>query len=77
MALYWLGSKERALEAWQRCLVLDPRNLDARLSLGLVAAETGDIAEGRVHLRRFIETAPSPRYDEAKRQASAMLRQLG
>ncbi len=76
VAWYWLGEKDRALDAWERALELVPETPDVLLSYGLTSAETGRSNEAREALRLFLKTAPSPRYDAARRQAETVLKQL-
>jgi arylsulfatase A-like enzyme/Flp pilus assembly protein TadD len=76
VALYWLGEKTRALEAWEHALELVPETSDVLLSYGLTSAEVGRPKEAREALQLFLKTATSPRYDEARRQAETVLRQL-
>jgi tetratricopeptide (TPR) repeat protein len=77
VALYWLGERTEAIEAWGRCLDLVPDQPDALLGLGIVLAESGRAAEARDHLERFLAAADASRYADARRQATEILRELG
>jgi arylsulfatase A-like enzyme/tetratricopeptide (TPR) repeat protein len=63
IALYSSG-KEGAVEAWKRCVELDPRQFDALFNLGMVGAELGRPEEAREALEQFLSSAPPARYAE-------------
>jgi arylsulfatase A-like enzyme/Flp pilus assembly protein TadD len=75
VALWQLGEKEKALDAWQQAVDLDPRLWDALWNLGLKAAELDHPAQARRALERFVAAAP-PRYGEDVAKAREMLRRL-
>jgi arylsulfatase A-like enzyme/tetratricopeptide (TPR) repeat protein len=75
VALWQLGDKEKALDAWQQAVDYDPRLWDALWNLGLKAAELGRTAQARKALERFATGAP-PRYGEDVATAREMLRRL-
>lgn len=75
VALWQLGDKEKAVEAWQQAVDFDPRLWDALWNLGLKAAELGRPAQARRALERFAAGAP-PRYGEDVATAREMLRRL-
>jgi arylsulfatase A-like enzyme/tetratricopeptide (TPR) repeat protein len=75
VALWQLGDKEKALDAWQQAVDYDPRLWDALWNLGLKAAEHGRTAQARKALERFATGAP-PRYGEDVATAREMLRRL-
>lgn len=77
VALYNLDRPQEAVDAWQRSLALAPGDYDTLFNLGLVAAEAGRVEEARSALNRFIQEAPSPLYDDARKQARAALAGLG
>ena len=76
VALWQLGEKEKALDAWQQAVDFDPRLWDALWNLGLKAAELGKTAQARKALERFAAGAP-PRYGEDVAKAREMLRRWG
>ena len=77
VALYRTEGPAAAIEAWQRALALDPRQYEALLNVGLVAAEAGRTAEARQALRQFVATAPPARFGSDLAKARGLLRQLG
>jgi arylsulfatase A-like enzyme/Flp pilus assembly protein TadD len=52
----------RAIDSWNRAVDLDPRQYDALFNIGLVAFRTGNRAEAKRALERFVRTAPPTRY---------------
>ncbi|HET8774450.1 MAG TPA: tetratricopeptide repeat protein, partial [Thermoanaerobaculia bacterium] len=52
----------RAIESWNKAVDLDARQYDALFNIGLVAFRTGNRAEARRALERFVRTAPPARY---------------
>ena len=63
IALYSSG-REGALEAWQRCVDLDPGQFDALFNIAMVGSELGSPEVARQALERFIANAPEQRYRE-------------
>lgn len=76
VALYNLGRRAEAIEAWRQSLSLAPDDYDTLLNLGLVEAQSGNRDSARVALRRFLEIAPSAAYEAKRRQARELLRDL-
>jgi choline-sulfatase len=77
VALYRTEGPAAAIEAWRRALALDPRQYEALLNVGLVAAEAGRRDEARQALRQFVATAPPARFGPDLEKARGLLRQLG
>lgn len=65
-----------ALEAWQRCVELDPRHFDALFNLGVVAAEMRRVEVARPALERFLAQAPPARYAADFEVARRLLTEL-
>jgi arylsulfatase A-like enzyme/Flp pilus assembly protein TadD len=61
-ALYNLGRRREAVDAWEKSVENDPQGYDAMFNMGLVAKEIGDTARARRALRLFVDTAPPDRY---------------
>ncbi|WP_373048358.1 cellulose synthase subunit BcsC-related outer membrane protein [Vulgatibacter sp.] len=59
-ARYWegRGREDKAIEAWEKVLLSDPRNADALVTLGLHHARAGRTAEARSFLDRLRSLAP-------------------
>jgi tetratricopeptide (TPR) repeat protein len=57
-----MGQPEKAMEAWSRCVEVDPQQFDALYNLGRVAGNLGDYARARRALEQFARTAPPSRY---------------
>ena len=68
-----LRELDRCTEAqpyYERVLVLTPEAQNSRLELGLCLIDTGNPAEARVHLERFI--ADHPKHDRVKEAKKAL-----
>ncbi len=66
-----------AIASWSRAAELDPRQYDALLNLGIVAAERGQRNVARDALRRFVATAPPALYGKDVQRARRMLEGMG
>jgi arylsulfatase A-like enzyme/Tfp pilus assembly protein PilF len=77
VALFQLAGPRPAMDAWRRALTLDSTQYEALLNLGLVAMQTGDRAEARRTLERFVAIAPPQRFADDLVKARQLLRQLG
>lgn len=66
----------RAIQAWERALVLEPDNFDVLFNIGVVAAEIGDGPQARRALQRFLDEAPPLRYRQDFAKVEAMLDRL-
>ena len=53
---------QRAVEAWQQVVALDPGDFDTLYNLGMLLAESGRRSEALPYLRRFVAEAPRDRY---------------
>jgi len=53
-----LGNADLAVDAWQRCLALDPDYVDAYLGIGSVSVERGEYAQAETLLRKALALAP-------------------
>jgi arylsulfatase A-like enzyme/Flp pilus assembly protein TadD len=76
VALYQLGRREDAVDAWQQAVTYKPDLWDALWNLGLKAAEIGRARQARVALERFAAGAPAARYGEDIRKAREILEKL-
>jgi tetratricopeptide (TPR) repeat protein len=72
-----LGAREKALEAWARCVQVDPEQFDALYNLGRVAGELGNMKLARQALGQFVATAPPSRYGRDIREVKAVLTAMG
>jgi arylsulfatase A-like enzyme/tetratricopeptide (TPR) repeat protein len=75
VALFQLGSKGEALDAWQKAVDLQPDLWDALWNLGTEAAGMGRTDQARKALERFAAGAPPARYGPDIEKAKAFLRQ--
>ena len=57
-----LGDPKKAIEAWQRCLEINPEQYDALYNIGRVAGQNGDWKTARMALERFVQVAPPKQY---------------
>jgi arylsulfatase A-like enzyme/Flp pilus assembly protein TadD len=73
VALYRLGERAAALDAWQRAVDLDERQLDALWNLGTNAAAQGRREQARRALARFLELAPTQEYQADREKARRLL----
>jgi cytochrome c-type biogenesis protein CcmH/NrfG len=55
---------------------LDPRQFSALFQIGLAAFEAGDLAEARILLQRFLNSAPEAAFGEPRRVAQRLLQEL-
>lgn len=76
VALYNLGRRAEALDAWERALELRPQDFDVLYNLALVALEAGDLDRARPALARFVTEAPPERYGADIPKARALLESL-
>lgn len=76
-ALYLLGRRSEALEAWREAVAQDPKQYEALYNLGMKAPEVGDWELARWALRRFLEAAPPDRYEDDLRETRRLLERLG
>lgn len=67
------GEKERAIQAWARCVEVDPEQFDALYNLGRTAGEIGNWDLARQALRQFVATAPPSRYSRDIREVKDVL----
>jgi arylsulfatase A-like enzyme/Flp pilus assembly protein TadD len=66
-----------AIASWSRAVELDPRQFDALLNLGVVAAQRGERELALDALRRFVATAPPALYAKDLQRARRMLKEMG
>jgi len=57
-----LDQPEKAIQAWQRCVELNPDQFDALYNIGRVAGRLGDWKTARSALERFVANAPPAEY---------------
>jgi Flp pilus assembly protein TadD len=72
-----LNDPAGAIASWRRAAELDPRQYDALLNLGVVAAQRGERNVARDALRRFVATAPPALYAKDLQRARRMLKEMG
>ncbi|MGE5413731.1 MAG: sulfatase-like hydrolase/transferase [Syntrophomonadaceae bacterium] len=68
-----LGQPKKAIEAWQRCLEINPEQYDALYNVGRVAGQIQDWKTARVALERFVATAPPKQYGKDIAEVRAVL----
>ena len=76
VALYELGQKDAALDAWQKAVDLKPDLWDGLWNLGTRAAERGRVEQARIALERFAAGAPPARYAQDIAKARAFLERV-
>jgi tetratricopeptide (TPR) repeat protein len=76
-AMYSLGQKRKAVEAWGRSVDNDSQNYDALFNLAVVAREINDRDRARRALDQFIESAPPDQYGPDIQKAIRWRAQLG
>ena len=76
VALFYLGDRPSALDAWQKAVDVDPSNLDTLYNLGTRAAENGRPEQALQALESFVAQAPAERYRTELRQARVLLNRL-
>jgi len=57
-----LDQPQKAIDAWERCVELNPDQFDALYNIGRVAGRIGDWKRARVALERFVASAPPAQY---------------
>ena len=75
-ALYNLGRRSEAVDAWEKSVANDPQNYDAMFNMAVVAREIGDAERARRALRLFMDTAPPDRYGPDIQRARSWYAQL-
>ena len=68
-----LGDPKKAIEAWQRCLEINPEQYDALYNIGRVAGQIQDWKTARASLERFVAVAPPKQYGRDLAQVRAVL----
>jgi len=76
VALYQLGRREDAVDAWQQAVTYKPDLWDALWNLGLKAAEIGRTRQARKALDLFAAGAPPARYGDDIKKAREILGRL-
>jgi len=76
VALYQLGRREEAVDAWQQAVTYKPDLWDALWNLGLKAAEIGRTRQARAALDLFAAGAPPARYGDDIKKAREILGRL-
>jgi arylsulfatase A-like enzyme/tetratricopeptide (TPR) repeat protein len=76
VALYQLGRREEAVDAWQQAVTYKPDLWDALWNLGLKAAEIGRTRQARTALGLFTAGAPPARYGDDIKKAREILGRL-
>jgi|CXWL01.1.fsa_nt_gi arylsulfatase A-like enzyme/Flp pilus assembly protein TadD len=77
VALFQLGDRPAALDAWAAAVELDPKLFDALYNLGMKAPAEGRVEVARKALEQFVATAPAARYGADLVKAKGMLERLG
>ncbi len=57
-----LDQPRKAIDAWERCVELNPDQFDALYNIGRVAGRIGDWKRARAALERFVASAPPAQY---------------
>ncbi|MGH9366475.1 MAG: sulfatase-like hydrolase/transferase [Thermoanaerobaculia bacterium] len=71
-----LGEPRKAVEAWARCVEVDPEQYDALYNLGRVAGQVGNWELARRALERFAATAPPAKYRRDIADVKAVLAEM-
>ena len=71
-----LGDPKKAIDAWQRCLEINPEQYDALYNVGRVAGQVGDWKTARVALELFVAKAPPKQYGRDIAEVRAALQDL-
>lgn len=66
------GNRVAAVEAWQRALALDARDLDVLFNLAVTLRDLGRVGESRDAARRFLDAAP-PGYARERALMTALI----
>jgi tetratricopeptide (TPR) repeat protein len=72
-----LNDPKAAIDAWQKCLEINPEQYDALYNVGRVAGQVGDWKTARAALERFVATAPPKQYGRDIAEVRAALEDLG
>jgi arylsulfatase A-like enzyme len=64
LGVAWMrvGEPAKAIDAWERCLEMNPEQFDALYNVGRVAGQMRDWKKARAALERFVATAPPKQY---------------
>ena len=75
LGVAWMQLREprKAIEAWQKCLEINPEQYDALYNVGRVAGQIQDWKTARAALERFAATAPPKQYGKDIAQVRAVL----
>jgi arylsulfatase A-like enzyme/Tfp pilus assembly protein PilF len=76
VALFRQRQIAAALDAWERAVAIDPRQVDALYNIGLAAADAGRPQQAAKALARFVEAAPAARWATEIAKARALLQHL-
>ena len=68
-----LANPQKAIEAWERCVALNPEQYDALYNLGRAAGSIGDWPRARHALEQFVATAPASQYRKDIAEVKAVL----
>lgn len=68
-----LGDPRKAIDAWQKCLEINPEQYDALYNVGRVAGQIQDWKTARSALERFVATAPPKQYGKDIAEVRAVL----
>jgi arylsulfatase A-like enzyme/Tfp pilus assembly protein PilF len=71
------GEIDKAIAAWKRAVELDSRQYESLYNLAIASGRMGDMATARSALRRFLDSAPAPRFGRERREAERLLAQMG
>ncbi len=75
LGVAWMRLHEprKAIDAWQKCLEINPEQYDALYNIGRVAGQIQDWKTARVALERFAATAPPKQYGKDIAEVRAVL----
>jgi arylsulfatase A-like enzyme/Flp pilus assembly protein TadD len=65
-----------ATQAWQRAVVLEPRDYDSLFNLGIVLSERPEPREALPYLKRFVAEAPRDRYVRDIARGAALITRI-
>ncbi len=71
-----LGQPAKAIDAWERCLEMNPEQYDALYNIGRVAGQMNDWKKARSALEAFAATAPPKQYGKDIAEVRSVLAEM-
>ncbi len=68
-----LGDPRKAIDAWQKCLEINPDQYDVLYNIGRVAGQIQDWKTARLALEKFVASAPPKEYGKDIAEVRAVL----